>query len=203
MEDDVKLLKNFRTKLNKLLNNLPHDYDIIHCGCDGFSCDINKKIKNNINLINTKLNKTNNNNDYEKYDLVKPNTLIVGGWCYLISNKKAKEMIKKYENNISGHLDMLFNIDPNINLLLMKKPLVKHYNNLFNKNKIKNNNITKMNSEFDININTPLYSIYNININSLNFTKYYIVILITSLLLFLLYKYYIKIINIINIINIT
>lgn len=194
MEDDVKLLKNFRTKLNKLLNNLPHDYDIIHCGCDGFSCDINKKINNNINLINNKLNKTNNNNnDYEKYDLVKPNTLIVGGWCYLISNKKAKEMIEKYENNISGHLDMLFNIDPNINLLLMKKPLVKHYNNLFNTNQIRkeNPNII-MNSEFDININTPLYSIYNVNINSLNFVKFYLIIFIILLILFLLYIILVK-----------
>lgn len=193
MEDDVKFLKNFRTKLNKLLNNLPDDYDIIHCGCDGFSCEINKKINNNINLINTKLNKTNNNNDYEKYNLIKPNTLIVGGWCYLISNKKAKEMIEKYENNISGHLDMLFNIDPNINLLLMKKPLVKHYNNLFNTNQIRkeNPNII-MNSEFDININTPLYSIYNLNINSVNFVKFYLIIFIILLILFLLYIILVK-----------
>ena len=185
MEDDIKLLKNFRTNLNKLLNNLPNDYDIIHCGCDGSSCELN----NNINLINTKLNK-NYNNNYEKYDLVKPNTLIVGTWCYLISNKAAKKMIEKYENNIPGHIDIVINSDQNINLLLMKKPLVKHYNNLFNTNQL-NNNTTKMNNEFEITINTPLYSIYNININIIKFIKYYITIFII-LLLFLLYKYLCK-----------
>ena len=177
MEDDIKLLKNFKKNLNNLLNNLPKKYDIIHCGCDGFSCEMNKKL----NKINNKLNDKYNN-------LIKPNTLIVGGWCYLISNETAHKMVERYENNISGHLDLLFNIDPNLDLLLMKKPLVKHYNNLFNTNQIRKNDNITINSEFDININTPLYSIYDININSINFIKYYIFVCIILLILFLLYR---------------
>ena len=181
MEDDVKLLKNFKKNLNNLLNNLPKKYDIIHCGCDGFSCEMNKKLNKINNKINNKLNDKHNN-------LIKPNTLIVGGWCYLISNETAHKMVERYENNISGHLDLLFNIDPNLDLLLMKKPLVKHYNNLFNTNQIRKNDNITINSEFDININTPLYSIYDININSKNFIKYYVIVCIILLILFLLYK---------------
>ena len=182
MEDDILFNPNINEKIKILNNNLPNNYDIIHLGCDGMSCLYPKLFKIN----------------YNKY-FYKNSNLLVGTWCYMISNNGARKILKYYENNNVGHIDRAFTENKNIDLFIFKNPLVKHYNNNFYSNQDSLNNIS--NNEYIISLNTPQFYIRPLNINfTLKNINYYYLFLSLLTIIIICYviktkKYYKKYIN--------
>jgi GR25 family glycosyltransferase involved in LPS biosynthesis len=180
MEDDILFNPNINKKIKILNNNLPNNYDIIHLGCDGMSCLYPKLFKIN----------------YNKY-FYKNSNLLVGTWCYMISNNGARKILKYYENNNVGHIDRAFTENKNIDLFIFKNPLVKHYNNNFYSNQYSLNNLN--NNEHIINLNTPQFYIRPLNINFTfkNVAYYYLFLFIIIILCYVLKikKIYDKYIN--------
>ena len=164
MEDDIIFKKNIKENLKILNKNLPKKYDIIHLGCDGFNCTLSDLLKS----------------DYNDFFFMNNFKLLSGTWCYIISNKGAKKILKYYDNNNVGHIDRAIFENKNINVFVYKNPLVKHFTNNF-KSKQYNNSI--YNNEYELALNTPQFYIRPLNINFTvkNINYYYLFISLLTL----------------------
>lgn len=165
MEDDIIFRKNIKENLKILNKNLPKEYDYIHLGCDGFNCSLSSLLKS----------------DYNKLFFKNNFKLLSGTWCYMISNKGAKKMLKYYDNNNVGHIDRAIFENNNINVFVYKKPLVKHFINNFKSNQYEYLN----NNEINHFLNIPQFYIRPLNINFTvkNINYYYLFISLLTLVI--------------------
>jgi GR25 family glycosyltransferase involved in LPS biosynthesis len=88
LEDSAILTKNFKKKLEKLWNQVPHDWDIIYLGCQG-SCGNTTTTDTYYKLMNMSNKDVDNN-------LIKP-CFPLGLYAYIISYEGAKKLVE-HEN---------------------------------------------------------------------------------------------------------
>lgn len=120
LEDDVYFIKNFKKKLNTILEELPKDYDILYIGAVGLS---NKEISFDINLIFKLISNKNNKQDNNYKNIFCP-IFPLGTHGYIISNQGCKKILKNF-NKVNYHIDFQINLNnKNLNTYSTNEKLV-------------------------------------------------------------------------------
>ena len=120
LEDDVNFINNFNKILNKVLEELPKNYDILYIGSIGLA---NKQICYDFNLIFKLISNKNNKQDTNYKNIFCP-IFPLGTHGYIISNKGCKKILKMF-NKVNYHIDFQINYNnKNLNTYASTKKLV-------------------------------------------------------------------------------
>lgn len=100
MEDDAKLVDNFKMRLGKMWNEVPKDFDIVYAGCFvGCSPSGNDGILSHIFAGR-------NGKDWKKIsEHVFVPKFALGLHCYIVSRAGALKLLELSEGKVSGHID--------------------------------------------------------------------------------------------------
>jgi len=114
-EDDIHFIdKNFIQLYNKLINEVPKDFDILYIGC--ISCE--KEMPYNPYFLS--IDKPKTIKIINSYEIREPG-MTYGAHCYIISNATAKKLVDYFQQNgIKTHVDVMLQN-------LARKHLIKRY----------------------------------------------------------------------------
>ena len=114
LEDDVLIEKNFKKKLNKYLEQLPNNWDILYLGASNIN---GKKYSKNLLKPNKMKNKNSTHN--------------TGMYGMLINKRYLKKLIKNNEP-IGGNIDKIIKnkLFDNSQIYICNPPIILHDNNV-------------------------------------------------------------------------
>lgn len=98
-EDDVIINQHFSKQLNKYLQNVPKNFDLLYLGC--FGCiNNNEFINNQLSFSGMDIPDTHKINTF-----IKKPSVVLATHAYIITRKGARKMIQLLKQKINNHID--------------------------------------------------------------------------------------------------
>lgn len=184
LEDDAIIPNNYSEKINRLINFVPENADIVLLGCL-MGC----RDDPNLNLMEKMITMFYKPRDYSvvNQEIIVPQ-MFTGTFAYLITNRGAKKCLKEL-GKVSYHIDNIMSKNKELNLYAVKKMEDWFETYAYSSNSTLNGNVSNKKKEemlffghnFSINwaLNTPLFQLpFGIIFNGWLIIKIIIIILV-------------------------